>query len=104
MAMRWENGAGSGWLLAEDETRSGVTSLLLTIAANPVESQRWDGCHFLWKVASQTRREATTAETARLFQAFAQDRMKKRKNRKTGRYAVEVLPLPGEASRQPQTV
>jgi hypothetical protein len=104
LALRWSNGSGDGWLLAEDSTRHQETALLLSIAANPVEPHRWDACHFLWCVASETRRAATMLERARVFKAFADGRMKKHKNRKTGHSTVEVVPLAGEARQLPQSV
>jgi hypothetical protein len=89
VALRWRNGSGQGWLIAEDNSRSGEDCLLLLIARLESEPQRWDACHFLWQVAHRTAAAAALAESDRLKRAFVEGRLKKRRRR--GIVTVEVL-------------
>jgi hypothetical protein len=90
LAMRWQSGLGLGWLVCHDYTKSGRSSLLLTIAANPNESERWDACHFLCEATSAARIAGAVAERRELTRAFVEGRMKKRKVRGEDSYKVTI--------------
>jgi hypothetical protein len=90
-ALRWWNGSGEGWLIAEDKSRRGEVCLLDTLAAIPDENRRWDACHFLWETAEKTARAAKRAEYDRVSQAFVDGRLKKRKKRGHNTYKVEIV-------------
>ena len=65
IALRWFNGSGEGWLIAEDKHERDESSLLTHIAQVPEEASRWDYCHFIWTAVTQTRMAVvhTTADT-----------------------------------------
>ena len=88
LAMRWWNGGGEGWFIMRDSSHRGTTVLLLAIANNPNEAERWDGCHFLYEVASRSAFAAKRSEYRRMATAFTEGRLKKRKVR--GMYEVSV--------------
>jgi len=92
IALRWWNGAGEGWLTSIDKTSSGESNLLLTIASNPCEEQRWDACHFLWNIAEKSARAAKAAEFTRIATAFTEGRLKKRKVRGRDSYEIKIEP------------
>lgn len=89
LAMRWINGSGEGWLIADSPLR-GEVCLLSMIAAIPDEARRWDACHFLYQVAQKTASSARQATATEYGTAFLEGRMKKRK--RGGRYLLEILP------------
>jgi hypothetical protein len=89
MALRWWNGSGEGWLIAEEKGRSEVC-LLAMIADMPVEERRWDACHFLWETAHKSELAGGRSEAHRYAQAFVEGRLKKR--RRKGTVRVEIVP------------
>ncbi|MGH8897012.1 MAG: hypothetical protein ACRDZ4_08335 [Egibacteraceae bacterium] len=90
MALRWWNGSGEGWLIAENNWRRGEICLLSMIAAMPDEARRWDACHFVWEAATKSA-GAAAREMADLYAvAFVEGRLKKR--RRNGRIRVMIVP------------
>ena len=90
LAMRWENGAGQGWLLAEDEAKSGKANLLDLIVGIPDEARRWDYCHFLYETAHKSASLAIRNTVEKMKQAYVDGRLKKRKVKDEDRYTVTV--------------
>lgn len=90
MALRWWNGSGEGWLIAEKKDHRSETCLLSMIAAMPDEARRWDACHFIWQAAHKSALAAARAEGRRYAQAFVEGRLKKR--RRKGEVRVEIAP------------
>lgn len=90
MALRWWNGAGEGWLIAEDKDRRSETCLFSMIAEIRVEARRWDACHFIWQAAEKSARAAERELAERWTQAFIEGRMKKRK--RGGKVRLEIVP------------
>lgn len=90
IALRWSNGAGDGWLIDVDKSDRGESHLLRHIAAISAEGVRWDFCHKLYETACKTALASAGSERQRLFAAFCEGRMKKRK--RGGRYIMEILP------------
>lgn len=96
-ALRWWNGAGEGWLIAEDKKRHEEISLLEMIAQIPKETRRWDACHFLWESIEKSATLAALTEKRRYCEAFLEKRLKRRKRR--GMYPQVVIEPKGEGAR-----
>ena len=90
IALRWWNGSGEGWMIAEDRERRDELSILRMIAEMPDERRRWDACHQLWQAAHRSEMAGARSEAVRYSTAFVEGRLKKR--RRAGRVRVEILP------------
>lgn len=90
IALRWQNGGGSGWLVTEDRARRDELSLLRIIAELPTEARRWDGCHQVYETATKSALAAAAAESRRYSVAFAEGRLKK--HRRKGAIKVTLEP------------
>jgi hypothetical protein len=91
-ALRWQNGAGCGWLICENRALRDETSLIEMIAVMPDEARRWDAAHFLWEATCKTALAAALQEHRRMARAFVDRRLKKRKVRGREAYRVNILP------------
>jgi acyl-homoserine lactone acylase PvdQ len=89
-ALRWYNGGGNGWLVADDLCKRQEESLLAMIATMPDEARRWDACHFLWETAVKTALAATRKIAKEYAEAIVEKRITKRKRK--GKYTVEITP------------
>ena len=89
IALRWSNGGGVGWLTDQLDNRSDETHLLSMISEVESEARRWDFCHKLWETHHRTARAATRSEANRIFGAFCDGKLKRR--RRDGRYVMEIL-------------
>ena len=96
MAMRWQNGAGSGWLVLPPGSDDCEAALFRLIRSRVDEAKRWDCCHFLWKMREAQTRAARYLAEQEFKQAFIDGRVKKRKIRGTDEYTVVVQPRIGE--------
>jgi hypothetical protein len=94
IALRWWNGGGEGWMVDVDKERRHETGLLRLIAGITPEADRWDYAHNLWETAYKTARAAEASERDRLFAAFCEGRMKRRK--RGGKYIMEITVKDGE--------
>lgn len=92
-ALRWWNGSGEGWLIAEDKDRRGESCLLSMIAAMGDETRRWDACHFLWKAAHMSAVAAAATAANEIKQAFVDGLLKKRKRGGVVRVTIEPKKL-----------
>jgi len=88
IALRWENGGGSGWLIDQlDDNRS--ETHLLSMIVGLKEDRRWDFCHKLWETQHRTACAAKYSEASRIFGAFCEGKLKRRK--RDGMYRMEIL-------------
>jgi hypothetical protein len=87
-ALRWHNGGGDGWLIAEDKASHNERNLLAMISEMPDEAQRWDACHFLWEAVGKTVALVARQVADGYSKAFLEKRLKKRK--RNGEYVVEI--------------
>lgn len=90
LGLRWWNGAGEGWLIAEEKDGRSEVCLLAMIAAMPEETRRWDACHFLWQAAHKSELAGARSEADKYARAFVEGRLKKR--RRKGIVRVEIVP------------
>jgi len=90
VALRWWNGAGQGWLVTKDNSRSGETNLLDHIVGVADEARRWDYCHFLWQAAYKSGLYAGRQIEKKMKLAFVEGRLKKRKASGTAEWKVTV--------------
>lgn len=93
MALRWWNGSGEGWLIAESKDRRSEVCLFSMIADMKDETRRWDACHFVWQAAYKSALAGARSEGRRYAQAFVEGRLKKR--RRKGAVRVEIAPKVG---------
>lgn len=95
ISLRWFNGSGEGWLIAEDKNERGERSLLDHIAQLPDEARRWDFCHFIWSALSQTRRAVvhTTEDTWEQAILQKQITIRKRNGRRTASIKPQIIGL-----------
>lgn len=90
-ALRWWNGGGEGWLLSMRHC-PGEFDLLEAISKEPDEARRWDACHFIWQTAEKRALAGARSERKALFEAFAENRLHKRKVRGEDRVKVTISP------------
>ena len=91
--LRWQNGAGSGWLIAADLECDSECNLLGVIADMSNESVRWDCAHMLWQTAHHTAAAAAAAERQRMLEAHRDGRIRRRRRHGDSIwYIVEQLP------------
>lgn len=90
VALRWWNGGGEGWLVDSDFARRDEKHILTFAIECKLEWQRWDLCHKLWETAHYNRVSGENSECDRLFKAFCEGKLKKRK--RGGVYRMEILP------------
>ena len=80
VALRWQNGAGEGWLFDSNFAEErGESHLLFMIADNPDENRRWDFCHKLWEAVHKTAIASASSERQMIFDAFCDKRLKKKR-------------------------
>ena len=86
-AFRWWNGSGEGWMLAS-QSCTGETALISHISGIQEEARRWDFIHAIWQTAHKTELAAAQGERGRMFKAFCEGRLKKR--RRGGKYIMQI--------------
>lgn len=91
LALRWSNGSGEGWFTARERDNT-QTNILRHISQLPSEELRWDLCHALWQTAHKGALASALKRQNEYERAFVDGRLKKKKNRKTGKMEVTVVP------------
>lgn len=79
-ALRWQNGAGEGWMISADRwEENGEINILRHIASQELEQLRWDLCHALWQAAHGSAAAAAAAERQRMLEAHKDGRIRRRR-------------------------
>lgn len=105
-ALRWANGAGEGWLIAEDKCEREEGSLLKHIAEILPEARRWDYCHFLWAAVTQSQRAAVCTTDAAWEEAILNKKIqiRKRNGRRTASIKPQDLTVTNTSLPSPETM